>query len=316
MKKISFIKETLGMYPYGLRMKQALIAIRGEEDVPPSKAGLSSLKQFYPKYGPRLWSGREVVSGKVIITNLFNRTPTPIEKGWSVKKTQVNDFRGRQLTYDSHNGTDFSIVPGTKVLTATPGKVVRIISEFNRGGLKIFIDHGEGLMTCYAHLARTLVKVGDDLHAGQKIAFSGYSGFDALLTFPWGVPHVHFNVWLNGEPVDPFAKDENEVSMWKENNFPQVQIENKNLKNQESVYVAEKIKEALSFCKTKASIERIESIKDIQLKAAELIAEMNYYPTRFTRRINIYDKVYPRRPVLDLPFSKNDFNGVVFLDEI
>ena len=73
-----------------------------------------------------------------------------------MKKTQVADFRGRDLTYDSHNGTDFAIPVGTRVLTAAAGRVVRQVSEFNRGGLKLFVDHGQGLMTCYAHLARPL----------------------------------------------------------------------------------------------------------------------------------------------------------------
>ncbi len=76
--------------------------------------------------------------------NLFNRTPTPLEDGWSVRKTQVTDFRGGTLTYDSHNGTDFAVPVGTVVVAPAPGKVLRISSEFNRGGLKVFLDHGRG----------------------------------------------------------------------------------------------------------------------------------------------------------------------------
>ena len=38
---------------------------------------------------------------------------------------------------------------------------------------------------------------------GQPVARSGYSGIDAVITFPWGTPHIHFNVWLHGRPVDP-----------------------------------------------------------------------------------------------------------------
>ncbi len=316
MKKISFIKETLGLCPYRERIRQAKIAVLGEEDVPRTKAGLSALKQCYPKYGPRIWAGKEIIPRKVIVSNLFNHVQTPIEEGWSVAKTQVKDYRGKQLTYNSHNGTDFSIVPGTKVLTAAPGKVVKIISEFNRGGLKIFIDHGKGLMTCYAHLARALVQVGDVLHQGQEIAFSGYSGLDALLTFPWGVPHVHFNVWLNGEPIDPFAKTPQETSMWKNNNIPNPQTVDPSIKNTPSFYISEKIDEALFYCKTQKSIERIQTIAPLELRAAELLAEMNYYPTRFTKRINIYDQLYPRSPRLDLPFSKKDFDDIVYLDEL
>ncbi len=43
--------------------------------------------------------------------------------------------------------------------------------------------------------------------------------------------------------------------------------------------------------------------------------EMNYYPTLFTNKMNLYDQNHGRISVLDLPFSAEDFNGVVFLDD-
>jgi murein DD-endopeptidase len=153
----------------------------------------------------RTWLGRRRADRRVPIYNLFNRTPTPIADGWSVRKTQVRDFRGGTLTYDSHNGTDFAVPPGTIVVAAAPGRVLRVSSEFNRGGLKVFVDHGRGLVTTSNHLGRALVRDGDLVRRGQPIALSGASGIDMFLMFPWNVPHVHFNVWLNGEPVDPFA---------------------------------------------------------------------------------------------------------------
>ncbi|MDA1196225.1 MAG: M23 family metallopeptidase, partial [Planctomycetota bacterium] len=130
--------------------------------------------------------------------NLFNRTPTPEADGWSVRVTQVRDFRGRRLTYDSHNGTDFAIPPGTVVVASAPGRVASRRSEYNRGGLKLYVDHGDGLMSTYHHLGRTLVAVGADVARGQPIALSGYSGLDALVSFPWVAPHVHYNVLLGG----------------------------------------------------------------------------------------------------------------------
>ena len=53
--------------------------------------------------------------------------------------------------------------------------------------------------------ARALVRPGDRVGRGETIAISGYSGLDGVVTFPWGTPHVHFNVWLDGLYVDPFA---------------------------------------------------------------------------------------------------------------
>lgn len=312
--KVRFIGDVLGLAPLPLRLKQAGIALFGEEDVPRSRFGLSSLSQLHPRVSLPLWRGATFVEGSVIISNLYNHTQTPIEDGWSVKRSQVKDFRGRKLTYNSHNGTDFAIPVGTIVCTAASGKVVAILSEFNRGGLKIFIDHGEGLMTCYAHLAKNLVRVGDILHRGQPIAVSGYSGLDGAVTFPFGVPHVHFNVWLNGEPTDPFAYDQ-QSSLWRNGAVPGA------AENDEADYVASQyhtmnVETVIAACKTNSVRQRLLQYDSLEEKVIHTIIQMNYYPTRFTIRLNMYNKEYPRRPRLDLPFRGQDFNRVVFLDDI
>ena len=85
-----------------------------------------------------------------------------------MRVTQVRDFRGGTLTYDSHNGTDFAVPVGTEVLAAAPGRVFRVSNEFHRGGLKVFIDHGAGLITTSNHLARSLVRPGDVVRVGLK----------------------------------------------------------------------------------------------------------------------------------------------------
>lgn len=316
-KKLRLFADVMGLSPWRERWAQTKIALRGEEDVPPSRFGLSSLKQLRPRYAIPLWMGRQPVKGKVLITNLFNHRQTPIEDGWSVKKTSLLDWRGRKLTYDSHNGTDFSIPIRTDVLTAAPGKIVSIKSEFNRGGLKIFIDHGRGLMTCYAHLARSLVKVGDVVARGQIIALSGYSGLDSLVTFPLGVPHVHFNVWLNCEPIDPFPYDE-KASLWCGGTLPTTYSDEAidETPFAPSVYREEAVQEAIEICKTPKVRERLLAIEDLETRAAETIIEMNYYPTRFPQRVNLYDETYPREQRLDLPFSSNDFDGLAFVDDL
>jgi murein DD-endopeptidase MepM/ murein hydrolase activator NlpD len=314
MKKLKFFGEVLGLSPFKLRMKQAKIALVGQQDVPGSKFGLSSLAQFHPRISPTLWRGKHYVEKKVIISNLVNHTQTPIANGWSVKKTQVLDFRGRQLTYDSHNGTDFAIPVGSAVCTSAPGEVVAILSEYNRGGLKIFIDHGEGLMTCYAHLARKLVEVGDVLERGQPIALSGYSGLDALVSFPFGIPHIHYNVWLNCEPIDPFPFQGHD-SMWVNGAMPGAASDTIS-DFTPSAYQEDKVDEMITICKTESVRDELSAITPLKYKAANVIIHMNYYPTRFDTRHNVYKKEYQRAPRLDLPFRSEDFDGVVFLDEL
>ncbi len=313
--KLKFFQEVLGLNPPSKAFKQILRNLFGEEDVPPTRIGISSLQQLHLK-SIKLWRGKFHLDKTVIITNLYNHSPTPIENGWSVRKTQMQDFRGMKLTYDSHNGTDFSVPVGTLVVAPANGKIVKISREFNRGGLKIFVDHGEGLMTTYAHLSRALVKLGDTIEQGAPLALSGYSGVDGLITFPFGIPHIHFNTWLNGEPVDPFLLP-NGKSLWV-NNFPMpYDISLKvNSSYIESSYNNENIKQAILSCKTTSTLSRFNKMENQELLAAELISEMNYYPTRFKKRFNVYEKEFDRANCLTLPFLKDDFEQVVFSDEI
>lgn len=311
------LAEALGLRPLAERYRQTLVALRGEEDVPPSRFDRTSLSQLRPRIALPLWWGREVVPRRAIVTNLFNHRQTPIEEGWSVRRTQVLDYRGRDLSYDSHNGTDFSVPVGTPVVAAAAGEVVRVVSEFNRGGLKIFIDHGDGLMTNCAHLARALVREGQRVGRGEPIAVSGYSGLDGFVTFPWGTPHVHFNVWLGGDPIDPFPYDAHE-SMWRAGKLPEPAPAEAvgETGPGPSHYSEERVAELLAACRTEGRRRALESAGPLAVRAAWAIIESNYYPTRFARRVNPYAGSHERSPRLDLPFTADRIDGVVFADEI
>jgi len=94
-----------------------------------------------------------------------------------------------------HTGLDFPAVPGTPVLAAAGGVVV--VQEFHpEYGHMIEIDHGNQLITRYAHSSRVLVKMGDLVKRGQKIAEVGTSGRSTG-------PHLHFEVWVRGVVQDP-----------------------------------------------------------------------------------------------------------------
>ncbi|MEM7311446.1 MAG: M23 family metallopeptidase [Planctomycetota bacterium] len=314
--RIRLFREGLGLHPFAERWAQAKIALQGQEDVPPSSFDRTSLSQLRPRVAWPLWRGRFFEPRRAIVTNLFNHTPTPIELGWSVRKTQARDFRGRDLTYDSHNGTDFSIPVGTPVLAAAPGEVVRVVSEFNRGGLKVFIDHGEGLFTTSAHLARALVREGQRVARGEAIALSGYSGLDALVTFPFGTPHVHFNTWLDGEPVDPFPH-EGHASLWRAGDLPEPMREPVvGERFAPSDYSDEGVAAAIAACKTASSREELSAAKPLSARAGRLLVEMNYYPTRFPERPFIYQERHGRAPRLDLPFPADAFDGIAFVDDL
>ena len=313
------VVEVLGLSPPRARLREALIALRGAPGVPPSRFDVSSLSMLDPRLALPLWRGRFAVPRRAILTRLFNHRQTPVEAGWSVRRTQVEDFRGRGLTYDSHNGTDFCVPVGTVLLAAASGVVARVWTEFNRGGLKVAIDHGGGLFTASAHLARAFVRAGDGVRAGDPVALTGYSGLDGFSTFPWGVPHVHYNVWLDGAAVDPFARA-GEVSLWRgatPSPFDALRASaDDGPAPSADDFDAARIDAVLAACVHAETRAHVEGLAGQEQRGRFLVAEMAYYPTRFPDRRSIFRASHARSERLSMPFSVSDFDGVVFRDEL
>ncbi|MCC6612776.1 MAG: peptidoglycan DD-metalloendopeptidase family protein [Anaerolineae bacterium] len=94
-----------------------------------------------------------------------------------------------------HTGTDFAGAPGTPIFAAGSGQVV-FSGHLDVRGLATIIDHGWGIHTGYWHQTETYVQVGDTVSAGQVIGTVGSSG---RVTGP----HLHWELWVNGVPVDP-----------------------------------------------------------------------------------------------------------------
>jgi murein DD-endopeptidase MepM/ murein hydrolase activator NlpD len=314
------LTEVFGLHPIAARVSEARRALAGDAQTPKTKFGVSSLRFMKPRWSMYLWLGGREATRRVPIYNLFNHLQPAPELGWSVRVTRVADFRGQGYTYDSHNGTDFAVAPGTVVVAAAPARVARVSSEFDRGGLKIFLDHGDGLITSSNHLGRAWVSAGQIVKRGEPIGLSGYSGIDGLLTFPIGTPHVHFNVWLNGRYVDPFARA-NETSLWRTFNHPTpapIDQASSNIKSEQlpgsgwNPNALDACLEACSDPHTKAQINAAPTAAE-QLMAA--VFYQNYYPSRFRTRTEFFETPFPRTPRLDLPFSAHEFDGVVFPDE-
>ena len=310
------LRQAIGLAEPRARLREASVALRGAEDVPPSNFGLSSLRLLDPRLSLPLWAGRfrRGLENTAIITNLFNHTPTPVEDGWSVEKSQVRDFRDRDLTYNSHNGTDFSVPVGTTLAAAAPGRVVRVYDEYNRGGLKVVVDHGGGLLTCCAHTGRADVVVGQTVERGEPMGRTGYSGLDALVTFPWGVPHVHFNVWFDGHAVDPFPIDD-DVSLWLGGDLPRSPEPGDDDSLEPSDYDLDGVDAAIAACRTPSVRAELRSLPAPE-RATTLICEWNYYPTRFPEHPPIHRTPVERRPRLTMPFLASEVGGIVFADDL
>jgi murein DD-endopeptidase MepM/ murein hydrolase activator NlpD len=311
--------EALGVLPLATTARQVRLALGGDASTPRTRFGLSSLRQLQPRFAVPLWLGRKPVGRRVPLTNLFNYRQPPPELGWSVRVTDVEDFRGGQNSYDSHNGTDLAIPPGTDVLTAAAGMVVRVSSEYHRGGRKVLVDHGGGLVTGYAHLARPLVEPGQRVARGERIAISGYSGIDALVGFPWTPPHVHFNVWLGGRYVDPFGRP-GEVSLWRAGNEPAPAPPGPPGADDCSPTAWDEagVEAALAACRHAESRDDLAGRPTLAERAGTALFLLNYFPTRFAPGVDaavLYGgKAFARAPRLDLPFSHRDYDGVMFPD--
>lgn len=107
--------------------------------------------------------------------------------GW-----RIDPFTGGSAL---HTGLDFQAEPGTPILTAAGGVVV--VQEYHPAyGNLIEVDHGNNLVTRYAHASRVFVKKGDLVKRGQKIAEVGSTGRSTG-------PHLHFEVLVQGVPQDP-----------------------------------------------------------------------------------------------------------------
>jgi murein DD-endopeptidase MepM/ murein hydrolase activator NlpD len=107
--------------------------------------------------------------------------------GW-----RIDPINGRSAL---HTGLDFQADPGTPILAAAGGVVV--VQEYHAAyGNMVEIDHGNKLVTRYAHASATFVKKGDLVKRGQKIAAVGSTGRSTG-------PHLHFEVLADGSPQDP-----------------------------------------------------------------------------------------------------------------
>ncbi len=96
-----------------------------------------------------------------------------------------------------HAGIDIGVPYGTPIHAAAAGTVV--LAGWTGGyGNYTCIDHGGGLATCYAHQSSYAVSGGAQVSQGQVIGYVGNTGHS------FG-PHLHFEVRINGNPVDPLG---------------------------------------------------------------------------------------------------------------
>ncbi len=129
--------------------------------------------------------------------NLLASTPSinPVNaNGWITSRFgyRKSPFTGRK---EFHSGLDIASKSGTKVIVTANGIVSFAARKMYIGNL-VVIDHGYGRVTKYGHLKKTLVKRGQKVKRGDVIGLLGNTGRSTG-------PHVHYEVKINGTPVNP-----------------------------------------------------------------------------------------------------------------
>jgi murein DD-endopeptidase MepM/ murein hydrolase activator NlpD len=104
-----------------------------------------------------------------------------------------------------HEGIDLTALRGTNIYATADGEVLQAGYRAGGFGKKVLIDHGHGYRTVYGHCDEVLVEPGQQVKRGEVIARVGSTGLSKS-------PHLHYEVHVNGRPVDPINYYANDLS--------------------------------------------------------------------------------------------------------
>ncbi|HHF1669137.1 TPA: murein DD-endopeptidase MepM [Haemophilus influenzae] len=97
-----------------------------------------------------------------------------------------------------HKGVDFSVSQGTPVIAPADGTVEKVAYQSGGAGRYVMLRHGREYQTVYMHLSKSLVKAGQTVKKGERIALSGNTGISTG-------PHLHYEFHINGRAVNPLT---------------------------------------------------------------------------------------------------------------
>jgi murein DD-endopeptidase MepM/ murein hydrolase activator NlpD len=95
-----------------------------------------------------------------------------------------------------HQGVDFQASTGTPIAAVAYGQVFKAGQISSNAGLGVEIAHPDGVVTKYFHMSSVLASVGQAVEQGQTIGLVGATGNAKG-------PHLHFEIWIDGAPIDP-----------------------------------------------------------------------------------------------------------------
>jgi len=134
----------------------------------------------------------KLLQQSVLKNTLPNRSPVAAAFNSSSFGWRIDPFNGHKAF---HEGLDFTAAAGTPIYAAAGG-IVSTAEQTPDYGKIVKIDHGSGLETRYAHASKLYVRAGERVEKGQKIAEVGSTGRSTG-------PHLHYEIRLAGNPLDP-----------------------------------------------------------------------------------------------------------------
>lgn len=161
-----------------------------EEDLKATIAQMVQELDARDEYEGRLEA--KLLQQSVLKEMLPNSSPVEVGYRSSSYGWRIDPLSGHRAF---HEGLDFPASVGTPVFAAADG-IVTLSMQTPDYGNWIKVDHGLGLETRYAHNSKLLVRVGERVVKGQKIALVGNTGRSTG-------PHLHYEIRLNGSPLDP-----------------------------------------------------------------------------------------------------------------
>lgn len=210
-------EDRMNPYIAATNFYRALLKVPGWETLAPTIAAHRTQRNADPYHYERFWDDAVTIVGALAGTEVdvdlaagtggqvcTDQAPgqIPVAGEWTrpVTGPVTSGFGPRWGT--QHNGLDFGAPAGTPVYAAAAGRVIAVCltntSPCTGYGTLVTIDHGGGVVTRYAHAYRddVLVRVGDQVQAGQQVTRVGSNGQSTG-------PHLHFEVQQNGAFTDP-----------------------------------------------------------------------------------------------------------------
>jgi murein DD-endopeptidase MepM/ murein hydrolase activator NlpD len=179
-----------------LKQKQAPLLEKTRKEMEQVKKELENVKSDVDKLEGDIALSKEEIEDLKKLTSRGSGTGSGFR--WPSASKRVFWNFGQNRGDHIHEGIDIPGSIGTPIYAMASGTVVKVKSNPGGYGWYFVIDHGNGLSTLYAHSYRDqiLVSVGQRVSAGQQVSSIGNAGRSSG-------PHLHFEVHVNGSPVNP-----------------------------------------------------------------------------------------------------------------